>query len=104
MGEVGAGLLVLAGKHSITHSVCAVSDGAHLKAGATPFLRWRVFEALAADGYQANDLTDASLNEVSNFKAQLGGKLSLNFAITRPDRFDYALGTCLREAIEEWRN
>jgi hypothetical protein len=52
--------------------------------GASAFLRWRGFEALAALGYQANDLTDAALNPVTHFKSQLGGDLETALVLTAP--------------------
>ena len=49
-----------------------------MNAGATPFLRWKVFEALSAPWlHMASDLTDAALNPVAHFKSQLGGSLEL---------------------------
>ncbi len=48
----------------------------HLNLGATAFLRWNVFQRLSELGVAANDLTDAALNPVTHFKAQLGGDLA----------------------------
>jgi hypothetical protein len=76
-GQSISAQLVLLGKHPVSHSVSATADAAYLKMGATAFLRWRVFEALSALGYVANDLTDAALNSVAHFKSQLGGDLEL---------------------------
>lgn len=73
-GQPVASQLVLLG-HAVTHTVTAGADPAHLKSGVTAFLRWKVFEHLSTAGYQANDLTDASLNPVTHFKSQLGGRL-----------------------------
>jgi hypothetical protein len=73
-GQSVASQLVLLG-HPVTHTVVAGADPAHIKSGVTAFLRWKVFEHLSAAGYQANDLTDASLNPVTHFKSQLGGNL-----------------------------
>ena len=69
--------LVLTGKHPVSHTVSAATDPDHLQSGATAFLRWKAFEALSAQGYEANDLTDAALNSVTHFKSQLGGALEL---------------------------
>ena len=76
-GQSIAAQLVLLGQFPVSHSVSAATDPAHMSSGATPFLRWKVFEALAALGYAANDLTDAALNPVAHFKSQLGGELAL---------------------------
>lgn len=76
-GQSISAQIVLTGKHPVSHSVCAAADPEHLNTGATAFLRWKVFEALAARGFVANDLTDAALNPVTHFKSQLGGDLKL---------------------------
>jgi len=76
-GQAVASQLVLLGRFPVSHSVGAATDPAWLNAGATPFLRWKVFEALSALGYAANDLTDAALNPVAHFKSQLGGDLEM---------------------------
>lgn len=82
-GKVVASQLVLTGPHAVTHTVCAGSSKETLSSGAATFLRWKAFETLAAAGYQANDLTDAELNPVTRFKAQLGGELKLFFEVSR---------------------
>ncbi|MBK1643094.1 hypothetical protein CKO25_00170 [Thiocapsa imhoffii] len=82
-GRAVATQLVLTGPHPVTHTVCAGADAAYLNLGSTPFLRWRVFEALSAAGARANDLTDAALNDVTRFKSQLGGELVRNTLVTR---------------------
>ncbi|MCL4290352.1 MAG: GNAT family N-acetyltransferase [Thermoleophilia bacterium] len=74
--------LVLLG-HPVTHTVSAASDAGHLRLGAAAFLRWRVLEDLASLGYEANDLTDATLGSVARFKAQLGGTLELSLVVAR---------------------
>ncbi|HVV96139.1 MAG TPA: GNAT family N-acetyltransferase [Rhodanobacteraceae bacterium] len=84
-GQVAASQLVLTGEHPVTHTVAAGTDEAFLNLGASAFLRWKVFEDLAASGYQANDLTDAELNPVTHFKSQLGGRLELNLELARRD-------------------
>jgi len=76
-GQSIAAQLVLLGAYPVSHSVSAATDPAFMSSGATPFLRWKVFEALSALGYAANDLTDAALNPVAHFKSQLGGGLAL---------------------------
>ena len=88
-GETMASQLVLASGHPVCHTVCAGADKKFLSQGATPFLRWKVFEWLSRAGYTANDLTDASLNDVTHFKSQLGGDLEMNLVLTGPDRFSY---------------
>jgi GNAT acetyltransferase-like protein len=82
-GQSIASQLVLAGPFGATHSVSAATDPQFLNSGVTPFLRWKVFEALSAQGYLANDLTDATLNDVAHFKSQLGGDLSLSLILER---------------------
>jgi hypothetical protein len=76
--------VVLTGRHPVAHTVSAGADAAHLKLGATAFLRFRVFEDLARRGYRANDLTDAALNPVTHFKSQLGGDLALSLTVEAP--------------------
>jgi hypothetical protein len=77
--------LVLLGPHPVSHTVSAAADAAQLKLGATAFLRWRVFERLAEAGFTANDLTDAALNPVTHFKAQLGGDLQMCLLLEAPE-------------------
>ena len=86
-GTVSASQLVLTGPHPVAHVVCAGSDAATQKLGASPFLRWKVFENLHAAGYQGNDLTDAAVNPVTRFKSQLGGELRLCLQVQRRDRW-----------------
>lgn len=83
-GQSIASQLVLTGGHPVTHTVAAAADGRKQKLGANPFLRWRVFERLAAEGFEGNDLTDASLNAVTRFKSQFGGRLQLSLAAVTP--------------------
>jgi hypothetical protein len=85
-GQSVAAQLVLTGPFGVSHTVCAGADAAHLASGSTPFLRWHAFRRLAELGYRANDLTDASLNTVTRFKSQLGGDLTMNLMMSRPDR------------------
>ena len=73
----------------------AAADPAHHKLGANAFLRWKTFEALAALGYKANDLTDASLNPVTHFKSQLGGELELAWVLQAPQSAMFRLGDSL---------
>jgi Acetyltransferase (GNAT) domain len=99
--------LVLLGPHRVSHTVSAAADAAHLKLGATAYLRWGVFERLAALGSTANDLTDAALNPVTHFKAQLGGDLVLCLFLEAPEsssfrrqrRFDEIRGSLRRRAV-----
>lgn len=84
-GRSIATVLVLTGAHPVTHTVSAAADGEFLKMGASAFLRWKVFEDLSRRGFAANDLTDASLNPVTHFKAQLGGDLRTCVVLERPD-------------------
>ena len=83
-GQAVASQLVLTGPHPVCHTVCAGSAAEYLATGATPFLRWKAFERLAALGYCANDLTGAPYpHSVSHFKRDLGGELVANWLITR---------------------
>jgi hypothetical protein len=84
--------LVLVGSPSMSDTVCAASDGQYLSLGAAAFLRWNVFRSLAERGFTANDLTDATLNPVTHFKAQLGGDLCLCLLLKSPEsaRFRWA--------------
>lgn len=90
-GQSIASQLVLLGPHPISHTVCAGASEEHLKTGASVFLRWKACEALAAEGYQGNDLTDAELNPVTRFKSQLGAELKLSFLLHRQDAMSWRL-------------
>jgi hypothetical protein len=91
-GEAIATQLVLLGPHPVSHTTCAASTDKFMALGSNPFLRWKSMEALNALGYQANDLTGASLdNGVARFKSQIGGDLKINWAVTRPLSFRYRL-------------
>jgi len=83
-GRAIASQLVLLGSHPVSHTVCAGMDPEFSRLGASAFLRWRGFEALAALGYRGNDLTDAALNSVTHFKSQLGGSLETALVLTAP--------------------
>ncbi len=91
-GQVLASQLVLLGPCPTSHTVAAAADPEFLQMGATAFLRYRVFLALAEMGFAANDLTDASLNPVTHFKSQLGGELRLSLALDGPGKWSYRLG------------
>lgn len=95
-GKSIAAQLVLLGSHPTTHTVAAAADGAFLKLGASAFLRWKSFEALSALGYQANDLTDATLNPVTHFKSQLGGDLTTSWVLSRPETRWFRFGKWLQ--------
>ena len=84
-GRSIAAQLVLAGAHPVSHTVSAGADPEFLTTGANAFLRWKAFEALAALGYTANDLTDAGLGAVTHFKSQLGGALDRYLVLSRPE-------------------
>jgi hypothetical protein len=94
-GQSIASQLVLLGSNGTSHTVSAAGDPTYVKLGAQAFLRWRSFQALAELGFASNDLTDAALNPVTHFKAQLGGKLSLSLVLQSPRRPAYAAGTRL---------
>ncbi|MCG6927955.1 MAG: GNAT family N-acetyltransferase [Acidobacteria bacterium] len=83
-GRAVATQLVLLGPGPASHTAAAAADDEGLRSGASAFLRWRVFEALSALGYEANDLTDAALNPVTRFKSQLGGELHQNLVLDAP--------------------
>jgi hypothetical protein len=95
-GKVVASQLMLAGPHPVAHTVCAGADESFLRMGASGFLRWHSFLALARDGYAANDLTDAALNPVTRFKSQLGGELTPTWSLSLPDAWPYRLETGAR--------
>ncbi|PDV97076.1 GNAT family N-acetyltransferase [Candidatus Chloroploca asiatica] len=104
-GRSVATQLVLTGPHSVTHTVCAASDEAHLATGANPFLRWMVFKDLAALGYTATDLTGAPYpHKVTRFKSQLGGELVTNWLIERPPTRRYRLRRNLGPLIKYARS
>lgn len=95
-GKVIASQLMLTGPGATAHTVCAGADEDYLRMGASAFLRWRAFESLAAAGYRANDLTDAALNPVTRFKAQLGGALTATWSVSRTDSRRYRLESAAR--------
>ena len=103
-GQSVASQLVLLGDHPVTHTVCAAADPEHMKLGTTPFLRWKVLESLAGDGYYGNDLTDATLNEVTRFKSQLGGELVTNAVLSLPDSTGYAIRRSLGRSVSRARS
>lgn len=102
-GQSVAAQLVLHNEHPVTHTVTAAADHEYLNIGATPFLRWKVFEDLSRSGYIANDLTDAALNPVTRFKGQLGGNLETTFVLTSLDTFGYRFGEGLRGMYHKGR-
>ena len=97
-GTAIASQLVLLGAHPVCHTACAGMDPAYSRLGATAFLRWRGFEALAAQGYVGNDLTDAALNSVTHFKAQLGGTLETALVLTSPASWRHRGVSALEQA------
>jgi hypothetical protein len=99
-GKPIASLLMLTGPHPVSHTVCAGADAAYLRTGASAFLRWHAFGALARDGFSGNDLTDASLNPVTRFKSQFGGELTPTWSIARAD----SLGFRLEEGARRWKD
>lgn len=103
-GETVAAQIVLLGGHAVSHTVCAAADPAHRRLGASAFLRWRVFELLAAAGKSHNDLTDAALNPATHFKSQLGGDLVLNLVVETPGSLTWRLGDSMERAYRGLRN
>lgn len=93
--------LVLMSEHPVTHTVSAAADPDHYDTGATPFLRWRVFETLSERGFAGNDLTDASLGSVSRFKRQLGSDLHLSLVLKSQRTPAFGLERRLRRGY--WR-
>jgi CelD/BcsL family acetyltransferase involved in cellulose biosynthesis len=98
-GAPAAMQLVLTGPHPVTHTMCAGADAEYQKLGASAFLRWRVFEALAAAGHTANDLTDATLNRVTHFKSQLGADLAHCHVVTSPTTLRWRLAETREGAV-----
>jgi hypothetical protein len=90
-GQPAASQLVLLGGHPVTHTAAAGAEPDFLNLGTTPFLRWKVGEALAEEGFKGNDLTDATLNEVTRFKSALGGDLVLNLVLGGRDSLAFQL-------------
>ncbi len=84
--RVAASQLVLLGPGAVAHTAAAASDPELQRTGAASLLRLKVFEAVAALGYAALDLTDAALNPVTHFKSQLGGELRLHLVLAAPLR------------------
>ena len=97
--KIIASQLVLVGRHSVTHTVCAAADPDYLSMGSTPFLRYKAFEDLSQSGYKYNDLTGAALNEVTRFKAQLGGELVSTFILVKGPSFPYKIAAKLYETL-----
>lgn len=98
-GPAIAGQLVLTGPFATSHTVVAGADPEHRRSGVSAFLRWTVFEKLAAAGYLGNDLTDAALGSVTHFKAQLGGDLAPSFDLDAPRSTRFRIGSRVREAL-----
>lgn len=83
-GRPVATQLVLLGPGAVSHTVTAGSDPDHISTGVNAFLRWGAFREISKLGYSANDLTGAGLTPVTRFKSQLGGDLTLFFAVRSP--------------------
>lgn len=97
-GRSVASQLVLLGPHPVSHTVSAASDPEFHRTGASALLRWRAFEALAAQGVSANDLTDASLNPVTRFKSQLGADLEVALVVRSPRHPGLVARSAVRKA------
>jgi hypothetical protein len=102
-GRVVASQITLTGTHPVAHMVSAASDPEFNSTGASAFLRWRSFEALAALGYKGTDLTDAALNPVTHFKSQFGGDLVLCLVAKSPVTGRWRMGVAGSEAIRRAR-
>jgi hypothetical protein len=98
-----ASQLTLLGRHPVVHTVTAGAHADYLNLGASAFLRWKAFEALAALGYKGNDLTDAALNPVTHFKTQLGGDLETCFVLERREATRLAVGERVEAAVHRAR-
>lgn len=98
-GSAIASQLVLLGKHTVSHTACAGMDPEYSRLGASAFLRWRGFEALAQLGYEANDLTDAALNSVTHFKSQLGGSLEAALVLKAPQSPRQRVGQTIESTL-----
>lgn len=83
-GAAAASALVLLGRHPVSHTVSAAADATLQGLGTNALLRWESFKALHERGFAGVDLTDASLNAVTRFKAQLGGDLVMSLEIDAP--------------------
>jgi hypothetical protein len=99
-GTAIASQLVLLGNNKVSHTACAGMDPEYARLGATAFLRWRGFEALAQLGYEANDLTDAALNSVTHFKSQLGGALECAHVLTSPASLRARAAQALERSVQ----
>lgn len=103
-GRVVATQLVLLGSHPITHTVSAAATDEYLRVGVNPYLRWKVFQKLAGAGYLGNDLTDATPNAVTRFKAQLGGDLIVNPVLSKKDSTWFQLGNSLQRVLRRGKD
>lgn len=102
-GRSIAAQLVLTGAHRVSHTVCAGADPEFLSSGASAFLRWKALQALAALGFEANDLTDAGLGPVAHFKSQLGGRLDGHLVLSRPEAVPLRLADGARSLLRRLR-
>ena len=102
-GRAVAAQLCLLGPHPVSHTASAGADPEFNKAGASAFLRWRAFQALAALGFKGNDLTDASLNPVTHFKSQFGGNLELTLVLQSPVSAAFRAGAAIGAAAGKAR-
>ena len=102
-GRSVAAAIVLTGPHPVAHMVSAASDPDQQATGASAFLRWRIFEALADLGHAALDLTDAALNPVTHFKSQLGGELVMAFVAESLGSWPWRAGVATSAGIQRAR-
>lgn len=98
-GRAVATALVLVGDHPVAHTVSAAAEEAHQRLGTNALLRWHTFEALGGRGFRRVDLTDATLNSVTRFKAQLGGDLVHSLEVAAPPSGRYRVSSMLRTAV-----
>jgi len=103
-GKAVASQIVLTGHHSLSHTVAAGSDSEYAASGVNAYLRWSALEQLSKEGFKENDLTDASLNSVSRFKSQLGGSLTMSFALGRPPSSAYRIGSRLENIARKMKS
>ena len=97
-GTIAAAQVVMFGPGGDSHAVCAAADPRYNSLGVNPFLRFGVFGKMQASGALYNDLTNASLDSVGRFKAELGARLKMNCVLNSPTSMRFKLNE-LRQRI-----
>lgn len=103
-GTIVAAEVVMVGPGKDSHAVCAAADSRHQSIGVNPFLRFEVFSQLQAQGAKYNDLTNASLDSVGRFKAELGAELQMNCAVSSPLTSKFKLNALRHRVIDAIRD